>query len=175
MDWFISLLNLFGITPDKYPFLVLGVLIILGAVSIHLSIGRKLGKVKDNVLVIITHLSASASSRGKLDTTLIQVMSPMMLTEQGRQVLVDSGFIAILETPAHRAEAMAVLSAQNPKTKLDVESYAIVSFATFLEKDFMNPIKTYLYNNPNVRENYATLAGIYIRDQYLKDHPEIIQ
>ena len=70
---------------------------------------------------------------------------------------------------------MSYLQSQNPRTKLDVESFAIVSFATFLEKDFMNPIKTYLFNNPSARESYQTLAGLSIRDEYLKDHPEIIQ
>ncbi len=39
----------------------------------------------------------------------------------------------------------------------------------------MNPIKTYLFNNPNARESYQTLAGLYIRDEYLEDHPEITQ
>ena len=70
---------------------------------------------------------------------------------------------------------MRYLQSQNPRPKLDVESFAIVSFATFLEKDCMNPIKTYLFDNPSARESYQTLAGLYIRDAYLKDHPEIIQ
>jgi len=38
MDWLITLLNLFGITPDKYPFLVLGLLIIAVAGYIRFSI-----------------------------------------------------------------------------------------------------------------------------------------
>ena len=43
MDWLISLLNLFGITPDKYPFLVLGLLIIVEAGYTRFSIGRTMG------------------------------------------------------------------------------------------------------------------------------------
>lgn len=175
MDWLIDLLNLLGITPDKYPFLLLGILLISGIVYIRLSLGGKLGKIKDNVLVIITHLSSSASNRGRLDTNLIQVMSPLRITEQGYKALEDSGFKSIIDTPEHRAQFMAYLLAQNPRTRLDVESYAIVSFATFLEKDFMSPIKTYLYNNPTKRNSFRTLAGIYIRDEYLKDHPEITE
>jgi hypothetical protein len=173
MNWLISLLNLFGITPDKYPFLVLGVIMITGIVYIRLSIGKKLGKVKDNVLIIIAHLSTSAANRGKLDTNLIQVMSPMLITPQGHEALVRSGFKDIFDTPEHRSQFMAYLHSQNPRTKLDVENFAIISFATFLEKGFMDPIKAYLFNNPNARESYQTLAGLYIRDEYLKDHPEI--
>jgi hypothetical protein len=63
----IDLLNLFGITSDKYPFLVLGVLIIAGVAYIRLAIGNKLSKVKDIVLIIITHLSSKTASRGRLD------------------------------------------------------------------------------------------------------------
>jgi hypothetical protein len=175
MNWLISLLNLFGITPDKYPFLVLGLLIIAAAGYIRLSIGRTMGKMKDNILVIVTYLSTSAANRGKLDTSLIKMMSPMRITPQGYEALASSGFKAIFDIPKHRAQFMRYLQSQNPRAKLDVESFAIVSFATFLEKDFMNPIKAYLFNNPSARESYQTLAGLYVRDEYLKDHPEIIQ
>ena len=175
MNWVIEFLNLFGISPDKYPFLVLGLLIIACAGYIRFSIGRKLGKIKDNVLVVITHLSNSTSRRGRLDTSLIQVMSPMVITTGGHQVLSDSGFKTIMDNAQHRTEVLSHISEQEPKTRLDVENLAIVSFATILERDFMGPIKTYLYNNPNSRESYITLAGIFIRDEYLKDHPEITQ
>jgi hypothetical protein len=175
MDWLISLLNLFGITSDKYPFLILGVLIIVAAGYIRLSIGGTLGKMKDNLLVVITHLSTSTANRGKLDTSLIQVMSPMVITTQGHEALTSSGFKGIFDAPQHRMQFMNYLESQHPRTKLDVESLAIVSFATFMEKDFMNPIKTYLFNKPAARETYQTLAGLYIRDAYLKDHPEITQ
>ena len=92
MNWLISLLNLFGITPDKYPFLVLGLLIIAAAGYIRLSIGRTMGKMKDNILVIVTYLSTSAANRGKLDTSLIKMMSPMRITPQGYEALASSGF-----------------------------------------------------------------------------------
>jgi hypothetical protein len=117
----------------------------------------------------------SATNRGKLDTALIQVMSPMFITEKGHKLLEDSGFKSIFDDPAHREEFLTYLSTQNPTTKLDVETQAIISFATFLEKDFMSPIKTYFYNNPSTRDSFRTLAGLYIRDEYLKDHPEINQ
>jgi hypothetical protein len=180
MDSIINLLQFLGFTPDQYPFLVLGVFILAGFVYMRISMGKqlepintKLGKVKDNVVVIITHLSATASARGRLDTNLIQVMSPMVLTDQGRQVLNDSGFVDIVESPACRAEVLSYLDRQLPNTRLDVENQAILSVSALLEKDFMNPVKVYLYNNPNIRETFVTLAGIYIRDEYLKDHPEI--
>ena len=171
----LDFLQFFGITPDKYPFLTLGIIIVAGFIYIRLSIGKKLGKVKDNMLIIITHLSSRASYRARLDTSLIQIMSPMTITEQGHQVLQESGFEDIASMSTHRAEILQFLSEQSPKTKLDVENFAIILFATILEKDFMNPVKTYLYNKPNMRDVYMTLAGLYIRDEYLKEHPEIVQ
>jgi hypothetical protein len=39
----------------------------------------------------------------------------------------------------------------------------------------MLPIKVYLYNTPKDGEMFSRLAGLYIRDEYLKDHPEITQ
>lgn len=175
MEVITTLLNAFGITPERYPFLVLGILIIGGTVYIRYSIGNKLGKIKDNVLIIVTHLSNSASARGRLDTNLIQVMSPMAITPKGHDILVESGFTTIMNTPEKRKEILSHLHKQNPDTKLDVENQAILSFASVLEMECVNPIKGYLYNHPHIREVYTTLAGLLIRDEYLKDHPEIKQ
>ena len=171
----IQLLQLFGITPDKYPFLVLGILIIAGFIFIRISIGGKLNKVKENVLIVITYLSSRATNRGRLDTSLIRSMSPMTITEKGKKVLDDSGFTAIFNNSNNQDKIMSYLLKRNPKTKLDVESFAIVAFSIFLTEDFMSPVKTYLYEHPGSREDYMTLAGLYIRDEFLKKHLEITE
>jgi hypothetical protein len=57
MNWLIPLLNLFGITPDKYPFLVLGVIMVAGIIYNRISLGNKLGKIKDDILIIVDLLS----------------------------------------------------------------------------------------------------------------------
>ena len=170
---FLSLLQSFGITPDKYPFLVLAILIIAGFIFIRLSIGGKLNKVKENVLIVITYLSSRATNRGRLDTTLIRNMSPMTIMEKGKQILDDSGFIEIFDKSDNREKILSYLLKRSPKTKLDVETLAIITFSTFLKEDFMSPIKTYLYEHSDTREDYMTLAGLYIRDEFLKEHPEI--
>jgi hypothetical protein len=139
------------------------------------ALNAKLGRIKDNVMVVITHLSSSASINSRLEPSLIQVMSPMVLTEKAIEILKESGFIAVMNNPQKRRSILHEVSTQNPQTKLDVESYAVIATSVFLEKDFMNPVKAYLYNNPNIRETFAVLAGIYIRDEFFKDHPEIIE
>ena len=102
-------------------------------------------------------------------------MSPMIITPKGAEVLEESGFIHVIKDPENRKDILEQITMHHPQTKLDVESHAVVAAPVFLEKDFMNPVKTYLYNNPNIRETFAILAGIYIRDEFLKDHPEIVQ
>lgn len=175
----ISLLQLFGITPDKYPFLVLAVLIIAGDAFIYFTINkdikkinRTLEKVKLNIKAISTFLT---TDRPRFDISIIEAMSPLNIKEKGYQILEESGFKAMMSDPEKRAKILACVADQNPTTKLDVEKTSIVFFATLLENEFMNPIKSYLYEHPDNREVFPTLAGLYIRDEYLKDHLEITQ
>ena len=171
MDWLVQLLTLFGITPDKYPFLVLAILIVGGTGYIRLSIGRKLGKVKDNLLVVVTHLATSRTS--KLDTNLIRIMSPLQIQPAGRTIIQASGIQTIMENQECRRLILKHIEDMKPATKLDVEQKSIVLFETIMQNGFMNPVKTYLYEHPATREIMPTLAGLYFRDEYLKDHPEV--
>lgn len=70
---------------------------------------------------------------------------------------------------------LSCIADQGPTTKLDVEKYSIVYFPTLLEEEFMKPVKAYLYNFSVHRDMSPTLTELYIRDEYLKDHPEIEQ
>lgn len=187
----ISTLQFFGITPDRYPFLVLGMLIVglafwqnakLNGVrdtlntSLNASIKEidiTLNKIKRNIMVIVTFLATTYP--GKFDAGLIETMSPLRIKEGGYDLLSKSGFTAIMKNQDNRTKILACIAEQNPTSKLDVERYAIVYFPTLLEEAFMMPIKAYLYNVPTRREIFPTLAGLYIRDEYLKDHPEITQ
>ncbi len=180
MEWLVTLLNFFGITPDKYPSLVLGIWILALALwqnskinKMGASINATLAKIKSNIKVIVTFLATMYPE--KFDTRLIEAMSPLRIKEGGYEILKESGFTAIMENKNHRSEILACIASQDPKSKLDVERYAIVYFPTLLEEDFLLPIKTYLYNFSKNREIFPMLAGLYIRDEYLKDHPEITQ
>lgn len=169
----IEFLTFFGITPDRYPFLVLGIFILAGIVYIRFSIGKKLSAIKDNVLVVITHLATSRSA--KLDTNLIKTMSPLNIQPEGLRVIEASGLKTIMEDSGCRRHILDYIEKMNPPTKLDVEQKSIVLFETIMQNEYMNPIKKYLYENPAMRESMPTLAGLYIRDEYLKEHPEITE
>jgi hypothetical protein len=172
---FVSLLSAFGITPAHYPYVFLAILIIIGFVYIRISLGGTLSKVKDNVLVVITHLTTS--NRGRLDSSLIRQMSPLQIQPNGRIVLADSGFTDLISNSANIAKFFAIIDAKRPMTKLDVESYAIYSFLDLMANNdaILNPVRIYLYQHPDIRETFSTLAGVDIRDRYLSVHPEITQ
>ena len=142
-----------------------------GFLYIRLSLGKILGSVKDNVLVIITHLSGTG--RGKLDTNLIKQMSPNSIQEAGYKLLNESKFTQIFKD--NTKEFFKCVDEKKPLTRLDVENYSILCYNIILNHNFMMPVKTYLYNNPDIRDTYPVLAGVYIRDMYLKEHREIVQ
>ena len=175
----VSLLTLFGITPDKYPFLVLAILVVACTAFIYFTINteikrihRSLDKIRLNIKAIVTFL---ATDRPRFDISIIEAMSPLRIKDKGYEMLDQSGFTEIMTDNEKRSKILACIADQNPNTKLDVEKTAIVSFATLLENPFMNPIKTFLYEHPDNRNVFPTLAGVFIRDEYLKDHSEITQ
>ena len=167
-----SILTTIGFPPSTHPFIFLAILIILGFISIALYLGKPLRRIRENVLVIITHLSTA--NRGKLDTNLIKQMSPLQIQPAGQKVLDDSTFTKIFNE--NKNKFFATIDEKNPQTKLEVENYSIYSFSDiFIKDEALNPVKAYLYQNPSIRETFPTLAGVYIRDEYLRCHPEITQ
>ena len=173
MNTILSILSLFGITPERFPYLILAVLIIAGFIWLKISLGGPLGKVKDNLLVIITHLSSTARSV-KLNTALIKQMSPLQIQPEGKKVLEESGFISLFNDDEVKKSFFDIVDERAPKTKLDVENFSVFAFLNISSKqDQLTSVKTYLYQHPDVRDTFPVLAGVYIRDEYLSKHPEI--
>lgn len=173
IDLIRDLLSAIGIDPTSQPYFAIGALVIIGVVYLRISIGGTLQKVRDNLLVIITHLATSRTA--KLDTNLIKQMSPLFIQPEGQKILEESGLKKIMEDSSCKRQILKHIEDMNPSTKLDVEQKSIILFETIMQNDFMNPIKAYLYEHPSLRETYPTLAGVYIRDQYLAEHLEIVQ
>lgn len=169
MNWFIDLLAMFGITAATKPFAVLAVLIIGGVVYIKNSLGKPLGKIKDNMLVVVTHL---CTGKGKLDTNLIKQMSPLQIQPAGKRILHESGFIEVFN--ANEEKFFSIISGFKPASKLEVETVSIFSYLEVMNKDgIMTKVKSYLYDHPSVRDTFPTLAGVFIRDKYLEKNKNI--
>lgn len=175
----LSFLASLGITPGTYPFIYLTVVILGASFFLNKSFGKKIKsldetvqKVKTNIKVIVTFL---ATDRPRFDSNIIEAMSPLQIQEKGYDIIRSSGLDKMMGDSETRKKILACVEEQNPRTKLDVENTSIVCFGILMTKDFMAPIKTYLYNFPNVRDVFPTLVGLYIRNAYLNDHPEITE
>ncbi|MFA6533578.1 MAG: hypothetical protein WCT37_00220 [Patescibacteria group bacterium] len=158
--------------------LAIGIATIIGGL---VYIGRKLQilddlketmeKVKHNVKVICDTLSKPKIDFNPQD---IQSYSPLKLTTVGEKKIIDIGFADIFRN--NSSDFLGFIKSESAGTKYDVEIAAIKSVKVLFDKEYFNPIKSYLYNNPseNVDTLFTTL-GVYVRDNYLEQYPEITE
>jgi hypothetical protein len=128
-------------------------------------------KVKNNLSTVCNFL---IKNNDEFDSSRLKAFSPLNLTEEGYKFISDLGFDKILEE--NKKDFFNYIASENPKLKYDVEIASIKSLSVLQDKEYMNFLKIYFYNNPE--KNYANTAptlGVYIRDAYLKEHPEITQ
>lgn len=156
----------------------LGIPTILGVL---LYVGRKLQvlndmqatqeKIKINLKVVCDHLISNSK---KFTHKELQTYSPLKLTNAGRKLVKTLNFDAIFEH--HRQDFFGYIDGEEPKLKYDVENAAIRSISVLYDQDYMTPLKIFFYNQPD-RDlpNVAPTLGVYVRDKYLVEHPEITE
>lgn len=144
-------------------------------------IGRKLqilddlkittDKVKTNLKVIGDFLIRDNKN---FNSSELQVLSPFTLTPEGENFIKTIGFHNVFND--HKQDFFHCIESERPKLKYDVEAAAIRSVSSLYEKEYMNFLKVFFYNNPKRNlENTAPTLGVYVRDKYLAEHPEITQ
>lgn len=152
---------------------------IVAVFTAFLYIGRKLqilddlkittNKIKVNIKVVSDFLTRNHS---KFNPAELQAFSPLQLTKEGKTLIEDIGFNNVFGK--HKHDFFQFIDSENPKLKYDVEVAAIKSLSALYDKDFMSFLKVFFYNNPNrTLQDTAPTLGIYIRDMYLAEHPEI--
>lgn len=133
---------------------------------------KTMATVKDNIKVISNALISSTEI--EFDATLLKSFSPLTLTPEGLQYLQKVKFTDIFTEQS--ASFVQYIDQNSPKTKYDVEQLAIQAVLLHADEAMMQPIKVYLYNNPkDSLQSFAKVAGIYVRDKYLEQHPEITE
>lgn len=133
---------------------------------------KTMATVKDNIKVISNALISSTEI--EFDGTLLKSYSPLTLTPEGLQYLKNVKFIEIFEQQPQ--SFLSYIDQNGPKTKYDVEQLAVQAVLLHADEAMMQPIKVYLYNNPkDSLQSFAKVAGVYVRDQYLEQHPEITE
>lgn len=144
-------------------------------------IGRKL-QVLDDLKITVDKIKINLKVMGDymirnnsdFDSSELQAFSPVQLTEKGITFIQEIGFDKVFNE--HKADFFNCIESENPKLKYDVEISAIKSISLLSEKDYMSFLKILFYNQPSRKiENTAPTLGIYVRDKFLEEHPEITQ
>jgi hypothetical protein len=126
-------------------------------------------KIKHNVKIIADFLT---SKEPEFDVSKLKHYSPLRLTEQGAAFIKILGFDHIFND--NKKDFFAFIDEEEPKMKYDVELSSIKSIYFLMDKPFMNFLKQYMYDHPDERiDRLAPTLGVYIRDYYLAEHPEI--
>lgn len=157
----------------------IGLVSIIGAL---IYIGRKLqilddlksmtDKIKLNLKVVSDFLMRGDNE--KFNPAELQAYSPLQLTEEGESFIQTLGFQNVFND--YKTDFFQCIDNEKPKLKYDVEFAAIKSISMLYDKPYMNFLKVFFYNNPQRNmENTAPTLGIYIRNKYLTEHPEITQ
>ncbi len=128
-------------------------------------------KIKLNVKVVSDFLTRNNSN---FNSSELQSYSPLNLTQEGNALIEKIGFDDIFE--AYKSDFFICIQNENPKLKYDVEIASIKSISMLYDKEYMNPLKVFFYNNPqrNIQDTAPTL-GVYVRDKYLKEHLEFVE
>lgn len=135
------------------------------------SLEKTTEKIKANLKVIGDYLTRH---HARFDPSELQGFSPIQLTPIGERIIKTIGFEEVFDS--HKDEFFEFIASEGPKLKYDVEVAAIKSIFTFAGSPFMDFLKVYLYNNPTrSMDNVAPTLGIYVRDKFLAEHPEITQ
>jgi len=128
--------------------------------------------IKHNIKVVSDFLTKKSSLH--FDPSELKNYSPLTLTSQGNEFIAKLGFDNVFKD--HKSDFFGCIDEEKPKLKYDVELAAIKSINLLSDKSYMEFLKVFFYNNPNRNmENTAPTLGVYVREQYLKEHPEITQ
>ena len=160
-----------GVIAIGVPSIIVALLYIGRKLQILDDLQKTIGKMKLNLKVISDFLTRNHS---EFNPTELQGYSPLNLTEEGQRFIHNIGFEGIFNR--QKADFFACIDNEHPKLKYDVEAAAIKSIYTLSDKEYMAFLKEYFYNNPTrTLGNTAPTFGVYVRDKYLEEHPEIIQ
>lgn len=159
---------------------VIGAIGVASVVGGLIYIGKKLqalDTLTTTTETIKINLSAVANHMIKnyeFDPSELHTYSPVGLTAVGKEFIKTLGFDNVFQK--NKPDFFSFIDSENPKLKYDVELAAIRSISVLYEKEYLDFLKVFFYNHParNI-ENTAPTLGIYIRDQYLTEHPEITQ
>jgi len=157
------------ITAIGIPSIIVGCIYIGRKLQILDFLQEAVGKVKYNIKVIADCL---VKAPVQFDHEKLKTYSPIQLTDVGKKYLDEVGFIEIFED--NQQDFFDFIDAEKPTTKYDIEVSATKSFLVLFDRSYFRPIKDFLYTHPQDNlQAMSKIGGVYIRDAYLEEHPEI--
>ena len=128
-------------------------------------------KIKINLKLVTDFLTKDNKN---FDPAELQSYSPRRLAPEGERFIVEHKFDDIFAE--HKADFFRCIAEEDPKLKYDVEAAAIRAISVLSDEDYMSFLKILFYNDPKRNmQNTAPTLGVYIRDKYLAEHPEIVE
>ena len=164
MDIFLSIITTVGFSAMAGGFIYVG-----RKLQILDDLVDTTEKIKHNVKIIADFLTAKEP---EFDVSKLKHYSPFQLTDHGMAFIKTLGFDRIFRD--NKNDFFEFIDEEEPKMKYDVELSSIKSIYFLMDKLFMNFLKQYMYDHPDERiDRLAPTLGVYIRDAYLAEHPEI--
>lgn len=166
-------------TPYLAFFYFLGTLILGG-----MWLGKYKGKVdslaslskevKDHTIKLAVFDEFKNNATKILDKYLFESKSPLSLTEVGKKLLNDSGFIEAFDKVKDEL-IIRFFDEINPKTKYDTQERARQWMDDLSRADYQPflPIKSYAFKSGSDYAQILRAGSIMLRDYYLEKHPEI--
>jgi len=126
-------------------------------------------KIKINLKVVTDFLTKDNKNFNPAE---LRSYSPHRLAPGGERFIVEHKFDDVFAK--HKEDFFRCIADEDPKLKYDVEAAAIRSISVLSDKEYMSFLKVLFYNDPRRNmQNTAPTLGVYIRDKYLTEHPEI--
>jgi hypothetical protein len=164
MDIYSAITNTVG-----FAFMMVGFVYIGRKLQILDNLEATVEKIKINLKVVTDFLTKDNKNFNPAE---LQTYSPRRLAPEGEQFIAEHNFDVVFAQ--NKADFFRCIDDESPKLKYDVEAAAIRSISVLSDKNYMSFLKVLFYNDPKRNmQNTAPTLGVYIRDKYLAEHPEI--
>ncbi len=166
MSDFISILQYFGITPDRVVPLALVVSVILLAGYKFLSpVKKSILRLTNACIEIQTVIEGNGIT---LRHHLVEAPgSPLRPTEYGKKLIVESGLEKILDEQGVAIKDQLKKKLGDNETEYDVQEKARSLLLELKESEMMNPVKKYAYENGINVDLIFKAGGLWLRDDFL--------
>lgn len=112
------------------------------------------------------------SAQKFIDSKLYTAQSPLNLSDFGKQLVKDSGFLKIFEDV--KDDLVSKLEKLRPTTQYEVQEKSRALMDGLTEYEPFKPIEKYAFENGTDLSQILRAGAILLRDYYFEKHPEVV-